>query len=64
MIKIINEINGKRYELERYCGVSMFDSCKYCDLREECPDNDVTEWDGYSVCDVLNGYWKEIKTVQ
>lgn len=64
MTKITTEVNGKKYELERYYGVSVFDSCKSCDLRNHCCDSDVGEWGGLSVCDVLNGFWKEIKTIQ
>lgn len=58
MIKITNEIDGKLYELKRYCGDSP---CESCDLREACEENGNTLWEGFGVCDALPGVWKEVR---
>jgi hypothetical protein len=58
MIKITNEVNGKKYELERYYGDSP---CESCDLQEGCAENAQTAWCWRGVCDVLPGVWKEVR---
>ena len=58
MIKITNEINGKKYELERYHGDYP---CESCDLRKACGEDADTQWGGRGVCDALPGVWKEVR---
>lgn len=61
MIKITNEIDGKKYELERYYGDYP---CESCDLREPCCGETANlQWDGRGVCDALPGpgIWKEVR---
>jgi hypothetical protein len=60
MIKITNEVNGKKYELERYWHYGYF-PCESCDLRETCGEMANNQWEGFRVCDVLPGVWKEVR---
>ena len=57
MIKIINEVNGNLYKLERYYGDFP---CISCDLRETCGEAN-NQWEGFGVCDALPGVWKEVR---
>jgi hypothetical protein len=58
MIKITNEIDGKLYEFERCYGDCPCDSCG---LRETCGVMANNQWEGFSVCDALPGFWKEAR---
>lgn len=58
MIRITNEINGKKYELERYYGDLP---CESCDLQETCGEKANNQWEGIGVCDALPGIWKEVR---
>lgn len=64
MIKIINEVDGKKYELVPEpddmtpCEVCAFNfdehNDKVCQLKDDC-------FNGFCVCSELRGIWKEIK---
>ena len=58
MIKITNEVNGKKYEL-----VPTTFACEGCDLYEDTNQECMSEneFDGHSVCLMLGGMWKEVK---
>jgi hypothetical protein len=60
MVKITNEIDGKKYELVPR------DSCDNCDLHgiktDICQIHPTDNaFNGRLVCSVLHGMWKEVK---
>ena len=59
MVKITNEIDGKKYEL-----VPEICICKGCDLEYKCNENhpDMVNniFNRCSVCGKLHGIWKEV----
>lgn len=58
MVKITNEVNGKKYDL-----APETDGCKGCDLRKKCdeisPQAVHSVFNGCCVCAKLHGIWKE-----
>lgn len=60
MIKITNEIDGKKYEL-----MPETDICEGCDLRKKCdeirPQVAHSVFNRCCVCAKLYGIWKEVK---
>lgn len=54
MIKITNEIDGKKYELVKGEG-----GCEQCDFQKFCTSNPC--WNGISLCFRLDSIWKEVK---
>jgi hypothetical protein len=59
MIKITNEINGKKYELVPgfgCCGRCAFNSSFGCTLEECSKDFNYRQ-----VCRILLGIWKEVR---
>lgn len=60
MIKITNEIGGKKYELvgESY----LCSGCSFLDKRTGCIlPNNQRRFGGIGVCGKLGGVWKEVK---
>lgn len=58
MIKIINEINGKKYELA--LDVADCEKCAFAGLGiSEC--DEVDRFYGEQLCVKYNGIWKEVK---
>jgi hypothetical protein len=54
MIKITNEINGKKYELVKSeCG------CEQCDFQKFCTSTPC--WNEISLCFRLDSIWKEVR---
>jgi hypothetical protein len=59
MIKITNEIDGKKYELVPSCGCCggcVFNSCFGCTLDECHKDFNYRQ-----VCKILLSIWKEVR---
>lgn len=60
MIRITNEINGKKYEL-----VPEKENCEGCCFDTNINNLDcLIEEDGFNgrcVCNTLNGIWKEVR---
>ena len=62
MIRITNEIGGKKYEL-----VNEICICECCDLKKICHDGlkrEHSAFNGCCVCAKLHGIWKEVKDVE
>ena len=57
MIKIINDVNGKKYEL-----VHSDEGCKGCSLRKQCKHwTEAPQWHTKLLCLKLDGIWKKVK---
>lgn len=59
MVKIINDVDGKKYEL-----VLSHKGCIECDLERMCYGVDKklnVIWEESRPCSRLSGVWKEIK---
>lgn len=54
MIKITNEVDGKKYEL-----VKSDAGCEQCDFQESC--SAAPCWYGMCLCLILEGIWKEVR---
>jgi hypothetical protein len=57
MIKITNEIDGKKYEL-----VESDNGCDDCSLRKRCKHwTDAPQWGADTLCLKLDGAWREVR---
>jgi hypothetical protein len=60
MIRITNELDGKKYEL-----VPEIYICGGCDIKNKCdanhPEREDNIFNGFLVCEKLNGIWKEVR---
>jgi hypothetical protein len=66
MIKIINEIDGKKYELvpEENTRQNSCGGCAFYPTQRKCAlSQSHRNWDknNISVCEALHGIWKEVR---